>query len=58
LELQGTPGSSGLDDARAAVLEALDSAQAQVVFAELQRVMERQTSKTPAATRYETRHNA
>ena len=46
----------GLEDARAAVLEALDSAQAQVVFDELKRVQER--TKTPRPTRYETRHLA
>jgi hypothetical protein len=58
VELQGDPGLPGLDDARAAVLEALDSAQAQVVFDELQRVKARGAVKTPAPTRYETRHNA
>jgi len=58
LQLQGPPGLSGLDEARAAVMEALESAQAQVVFAELKRVTERQPVKTPPATRYETRSNA
>jgi hypothetical protein len=54
---QGEPGLAGLEDARAAVLEALDSAQAQVVFAELKRVLEKQPIATPTATRYETRSN-
>jgi hypothetical protein len=55
VELQGPPGLPGLDDARAAVMEALASPQAEVVFAELQRVLQR--VKTPPATRYESRHN-
>jgi hypothetical protein len=58
VELQSEPGLPGLDDARAAVLEALESAQAQVVFDELQRVKEKGPVKTPGPMRYETRHNA
>jgi hypothetical protein len=57
VELEGQPEVPGLDDARAAVLEALDSAQAQVIFNELQRIKEKQV-KTPVSTRYETRSHA
>jgi hypothetical protein len=57
-DLQGEEpqGSPGTDDARVAVLEAIHSPQAQVIFEELQRVQERLASKT--AQRYETRSNA
>jgi hypothetical protein len=57
VELEGEPGVPGLDDARAAVLEALDSAQAQVIFSELQRIKDKQV-KAPVSIRYETRSNA
>jgi len=58
VELQSEPGLPGLDEARAAVLEALESAQAQTIFTELKQVKERQPVKGPASTRYETRSNA
>ena len=44
------------EDARSAVLEALESAQAQVIFDELQRVSD--AERTKARARFETRSNA
>jgi hypothetical protein len=46
----------GVDEARAAVLEAIASPQAEVIFEEFTRVQERQ--RTTTVSRYETRHNA
>jgi hypothetical protein len=57
VELQSEPGLPGFDEARAAVLEALESPQSQAVFVELKRVIERQGVKASPSTRYETRHN-
>ena len=57
IELEGQPGIPGLDEARAAVLEALDSAQAQVIFSELERLKNR-PAKNAVSTRYETRSHA
>jgi hypothetical protein len=58
LDLRGEQpqGVPGVEDARTAVLEALVSPQAQVIFDELQRVQDRLRTKT--VQRYETRSNA
>jgi hypothetical protein len=57
-DLQGEqpPNVPGIDEARTAVLEAIASPQAGVIFEELKRAQDRERTKT--APRYETRHNA
>jgi hypothetical protein len=56
VELQSEPGLPGFEEARAAVLEALESPQAEVVFTEFKRFKEKPV-KTPPPTRYETRNS-